>query len=323
MLSLSRFTKALGVPFWNRDERRLRAGWRIVAMLALYLVLTISSMTAIDAGFDGYEEYAAPFALVLTAVLTVWLATQYLDRRPFRSLGLRLDRTWWREFGVGIGLGLFLTGGVLAIYLVAGWATIEGWFVAEERTFLNAFGLRVVIYAAVAFLEELLFRGYFITNATEGVPSRFVGLFDGIVPRRWLGAIPVVVAVFVSSLVFAHFHGDSLTAMQYIHFWLAGVLLALPYVLTGRLGASIGLHWAFNVGMTSLFNVEGGLPAFVRLGFDGPALWVGETALTETGMIVVTIGVVLLWARSRGLTGLDESFRRDAAEPDRSVPLDD
>jgi membrane protease YdiL (CAAX protease family) len=324
MTTFSRIGTLVRAPFWNRRERRVRSGWRIVAMLALYLVLTIGTMTTIDSFLDGYEEFLAPLAIVLTAVLTAWLATRYFDRRPLTSLGLRLNETWWREFVVGIGFGLFLTGGVLAIYLATGWATIEGWFVADAgRTFVVGFGLSVATYAAVALLEELLFRGYFITNATEGVPSRFVGLFEGVLPRRWLGAVPVTVAVAVSSLVFAHFHGDSLTAMQYLHFWLAGVLLAIPYVLTGRLGLSIGLHWAFNVGMTSLFNVEGGLPALVRLSFDGPTLWVGETALTETVMILVTIGLLLLWARWRGLAGLDDGFRRQADGTRPKTPADD
>jgi membrane protease YdiL (CAAX protease family) len=324
MATVSRLTRIVRLPFWNQREERLRAGWRIVAMLALYLVLTIGTMVSIDTWLDGYEEYLAPVAIVLTAVLTAWLATRYLDHRPFRSLGLRLDGTWWREFVVGIGFGLFLTGGVLVIYLATGWATIEGWFVPDEgRSFLIGFGLSVATYAAVALLEELLFRGYFITNATEGVPSRFVGLFEGVLPRRWLAAVPVTVAVAVSSLVFADFHGDSLTAMQYLHFWLAGVLLAVPYVLTGRLGLSIGLHWAFNVGMTSLFNVEGGLPALVRLSFDGPTFWVGETALTETVMILVTITLILLWARWRGLADLDDDFRRQIGGTGPQSPADD
>lgn len=108
-------------------------------MLALYLLLTISSMTAIDAGFDGYEEYATPFAIILTAVVTVWISTRVLDHRSLRSLGLRSTPCWWREFGLGIGFGLFLTGGVFFIYLATGWATIEGWFVAGERSFWLAF----------------------------------------------------------------------------------------------------------------------------------------------------------------------------------------
>lgn len=110
-------------------------------------------------------------------------------------------------------------------------------------------------------------------------------------------------AVAVSSVIFAHFHGEALTGMQYLHFALAGLLLAIPYVMTGQLALSIGLHWTFNVGATGLFNIEGGVPAPVRLDLDGPAARVGETALTETLAIVVMLPVVLAVARTRRRTG--------------------
>jgi len=74
-------------------------------MLALYLLFSIGTMLTIETFLDDYEEYLAPIAIVLTAILTVWTATRYLDHRPFRSLGLRLDGTWWRAFGVGTGFG--------------------------------------------------------------------------------------------------------------------------------------------------------------------------------------------------------------------------
>jgi uncharacterized protein len=80
-------------------------------------------------------------------------------------------------------------------------------------------------------------------------------------------------------------------------------MLAVPYVVTGRLGLPIGLHLTFNVGVTGLFNVEGGLPALVRLEIDGPDLWVGEAALVETLMIALTLLVTLAYLRSRGPLG--------------------
>lgn len=58
----------------------------------------------------------------------------------------------------------------------------------------------------------------------------------------------MVTAVLVSSVIFAHFHGEALTGLQYLHFTLAGILLAIPYVITGSLALSIGMHWTFNVG---------------------------------------------------------------------------
>jgi len=91
--------------------------------------------------------------------------------------------------------------------------------------------------------------------------------------------------------------------MQYLHFTLAGLLLAIPYVVTGRLALSIGLHWTFNVGATGLFNIGGGTPALVHLDLDGPATWVGQTALTETLAIVLMLPVVLAVARQRRRSG--------------------
>lgn len=282
-------------PFWNPSERRVRAGWRIVAMLALYLVATIATMRLAEAVLGDRARLVAPLALVAVALVAVWVPARVLDHRPLRSLGLECDRTRLRQFGVGVVLGTGLMGGVLVIYLAAGWARVTGWFVAEDEQFLASFALLVATYAAVAFLEELLFRGYFVTNLVEGFSRGGPG---GPQPwSHWQRGLPVASAVAVSSLVFAHFHGDSLTALDYLHFGLAGVLLAVPYVLTGNLALSIGLHWAFNVGATGLFNVEGDLPALMRVSVDGPRPWVGEAGLVETLMIALTLPVVVLYLR--------------------------
>jgi len=44
----------------------------------------------------------------------------------------------------------------------------------------------------------------------------------------------------------------------------------------------MGLHTTFNLGVTGLFNIEGGLPTVLRLDVDGPSLRVGEAVLVET-----------------------------------------
>lgn len=296
-------------PVWNQRERRLRAGWRILAMLAVYLLLSVTTMAAVEAWIPTYERAVAPLALLLTGTLAAWLPARYLDRRSLRSFGLTFDRVAGGEFAVGLVLGLLLTGGVLVVYLAAGWASITGWFVAEDGMFVASFGLLLAMYLAVAYLEELLFRGYLITNLTEGLSAPVVARLGRVLPQRWLVGVPVVLAVAAGSLLFAEFHGDALSALDYVHFWSAGVLLAVPYLVTGRLALPIGLHLTFNVGLTGLFNVEGGLPAVVRLEVDGPSLVVGEAGLVETGMIVVTLLVTLAYLRWTGRTRLAAPFR--------------
>lgn len=290
-------------PLRNPDDGRLRAGWRVVAMLAVYLALTIATMALVESLFTGSgRRVAAAVAILIVGLLAAWLPARYLDRRPLRALGLRTDPHAALDVAIGAVLGLVLTGGVLVVYLATGWAEVVDWRVGDDGSFAATFTILVLTYAAVAVLEEVLFRGYLITNLSEG----FEPLHRLRAPRwlaRWAHGLPVVAAVAVSSVVFAHFHGEELTVMQYLHFTLAGLLLAIPYVVTGQLALSIGLHWTFNVGATGLFNIEGGVPAFVRLELDGPAAWVGETALTETLAIVLMLPVVLVVARGRQRSG--------------------
>jgi membrane protease YdiL (CAAX protease family) len=302
-------------PLRNAEERRLRAGWRIVGMLAVYLLLTIASMGLVETLFVGTpRRVASAIAILGVGLLAAWLPTRYLDRRPFRELGLHVDRRAAVDLGLGAGLGLVLTGGVLAVYLVLGWAEVVDAFVGDDGSFATTFALLVVTYASVAVLEEVLFRGYLIVNLTEGF-DRLRRVRAPAWLARWAHGLPVITAVLASSVLFAHFHGEELTGMQYLHFTLAGVLLAIPYIVTGSLALSIGLHWTFNVGATGLFNIEGGLPAVLRLELDGPALWVGETALTETLAVVCMLPVVLLVARRRRRTGTTIASRETLADP--------
>jgi len=227
-------------------------------MFALYLGLTIASMAVVEALFDGVaRRLAAAIAILATGLLAAWLPARYLDRRPFADLGLQVDRRAAADVAIGALLGLVLTGGVLLAYLAVGWAAIVDWRVGDDSGFPASFAVLMLSYASVAVLEELLFRGYLIVNLREGSDR-----LGRIRRPRWLAAradrLPILVAVVGSSVVFAQFHGEQLTGWQFLHFTLAGILLAIPYIVTGRLGLSIGLHWTFNVGATGLVNIEGG-----------------------------------------------------------------
>ncbi|MFP4148701.1 MAG: CPBP family intramembrane glutamic endopeptidase [Nitriliruptoraceae bacterium] len=285
-------------PFWNPREARLRAAWRIVAMLAVYLLVTILSMAVLESWLGERAEFGVPVAIVLTALVTVGASARFLDRRPLREVGLAWERGHLEELLVGMAAGLAVTGAVLGAYLALGWAQITGWL-AADGSFLAAFALVAANYAAVAFLEELLFRGYIITNASEGFACCGTTRAGGLLPLAWRSRLPGVLAVVTASLVFARFHGDSLTALQYLHFWLAGVLLSIPYLWTGNLAMSIGLHWAHNVGATSLFNLQGGLPALVRLEVHGPSPWAGGAGVIETLAIAAALPLMVLYLRHR------------------------
>jgi len=102
-------------PFFSASEGRLRAGLRSgVAQLAAfglalgatglawYVPLPWGGTLARPIDADPRVEDAVSFAVLMilrtSAILAVlWLASRFVDRRPLRDLGLRIDRRFVAE----------------------------------------------------------------------------------------------------------------------------------------------------------------------------------------------------------------------------------
>ena len=89
-----------------------------------------------------------------------------------------------------------------------------------------------------------------------------------------------------------------------------GVMLSLPYILTGRLAASIGLHaaWNFFQGVVYGFPVSGlATPArLLVIEQAGPPLWTGADFGPEAGLVglfVCVLGTALIVWRERRRRG--------------------
>ena len=214
--------------FWNRDQGRVRAFWRLIGQLILLIVIVLPSQLAVGlAAFAmllfqegitsdqlsdpalmqkvfGSQDMQAlittsPFLmmfstlLVLVAVLvSVWLSGRLLDRRPFADFGFHLGRDWWIDLGYGLGLGALLILLIFLVELAFGWVAVTGTLVTRDpdASFLAAILAPFLMFVAVGIYEELFSRGYQLQNMAEGLNWRAIG------PR---GAI--VIATLLSSAV--------------------------------------------------------------------------------------------------------------------------
>ncbi len=311
--------------FWDSEYRRLRTLWRLLLHLVI-LVVTIFVGSALlgivatylltgevnyFAGLDptgiGVSPQTLPFlnnvSTVTTAaliVISIWLAGRWLDRRRFADFGVHLSRTWWLDFAFGLGLGALL---MLLIFLTewaAGWITIEGAFrtASPQQSFAPALITPIITFVCVGIYEELLSRGYHLKNMAEG--------FSGLGHR---GA--VILATLLSSSIFGLLHASNpnATAFSTFNIFLAGIFLALGYLLTGELAISIGLHmtWNFFQGNVFGFPVSGtqASPATViAIRQAGDPLITGGAFGPEAGLIGIAamiIGSLLIvaWVRLR------------------------
>ena len=160
--------------FWNAPERRLRAGWRVLVFLVILLVVAAVD-GRVRAGLAGrlpdlYEGLvrALVFALLIAAAL--YLASRVLDHRRMSDYGFHFSQKWWTDLCFGLVLGALLLFGVLAVELAVGWVKGTGSFApAPGQPFVATILVGVLAVAAVAFGEEVSYRGYPIQNLAEGI----------------------------------------------------------------------------------------------------------------------------------------------------------
>ena len=297
----------LARTFLSPNERRLRAGWRLLVqsgiMLVIAIVLSIG-MSIVVAGIafitsdlligGGIPEellLALTIIVALPAItLSVWIARRALDHRSFSSLGLELKASAPRDLLVGFLIPLPLFALIFVTQWGLGWLTIEGWGWAGGSFVLTVFGVLLGLagFLAVGFYEELLFRGYYLQNLKEGTG--------------------MALALFLSSAVFALAHAGNFSSSiaSSLGIFAAGYFLAYGWLRTRALWLPIGLHigWNFFQGPVFGFAVSGTpTPSIVVHSVEGPELLTGGAFGPEAGLIVLPLmglGSLLIWLYTKG-----------------------
>ncbi|MEA5388793.1 CPBP family intramembrane glutamic endopeptidase [Haloarculaceae archaeon H-GB11] len=281
---------------WNLQSHRPRLPVRLVLAVIVLAVfgfvvalaadafLTASLLTVASALTGGGGPASQPdviarnvagvTASTVGTVGGVYLVGRFVDRRHFADFGFRIDRGWYRDLGVGLLLGAGLMTAVFLVELALGWVRVTDTFRVAQTGF--AFWPWVlwsaVFFTSVALTEELLLRGYLLTNVAEGLTW-----FDGLSKT---GAIAV--ATLLTSALFGvgHFGNPNATLVSTLGILLAGVMLALGYVVSGELALPIGLHLTWNFFQGPVF----GLPV------SGIDFGVSVLAVEQSGPTVLTGG---------------------------------
>ncbi len=296
--------------FYNAEQRRLRALWRLLAQMGIFLLLIMAAATALRA--SDAADAAWSLTPPLAAILSIHLACRLLDRRPLGSLGLQVGRRWWAELVVGGLLGSAAVGAVVAALCLLGLASVQGRSAAGSAPGNTGAPLTwaIAYYVVAGLAEELLFRGYWLRNVAEGLTG------SRLAPRAALA-----VSALICSILFALAHGghNGLPVLAALNTFAAGLLLCLMVALTGRLALAVGFHIAWNItqgpvfglSVSGLDDLSGGVLQTV-IAPDAPALLVGgaygpEGGLLVTASLVLVAGLLWAWQARRADRTLPDS----------------
>lgn len=304
---------------WNGRAHRARLPLRLVAVFVILAVFALgvsavapflrsSITTAFAVLVPAAQATAAAGNLVFLATQAftylggVYLTARFVDRRWFRDYGFRIDRDWWVDLLFGLVLGAALLAGVFLVEYAAGWIEVTGTFriARPDFPFWPWFGWGIVTMVGIGVAEEVLLRGYLITNVAEGVTW-----FDRINSQS-----AVFIALLGSSVVFgvSHLFNPNAGLASTTGIFFAALMLGTAYVLTGELAIPIGLHITWNLfqGPVFGFPVSGlnfGL-SIIAIEQAGPVVFTGGRFGPEAGVLgtiatLTGIGLILGWVRWR------------------------
>jgi len=223
--------------------------------------------------------------LLVASLVASWIFVKIVERRPLRSLGLRLGTGGLSDLIVGTIAGALIVGSVVLTAALFQWVSWDA--VSELGSPLGA-GLTIGgVLLVAAFVEELLFRGY---------PFQLLA-------KRFNPAT----AILVTSIAFGSLHAanPNVHLLALINISLAGILLGVAYWRTGSLwfvtGVHFGWNWTMAVSELSVSGIEMSMPTFEPT-LTGPILWTGGEFGPEGGLlatIATVVGVVWMWRLGR------------------------
>jgi membrane protease YdiL (CAAX protease family) len=290
----------LATIFISPDERRFRAGWRLLLHAMLVFLITGILVSVIllflqDAALLSTTTSSLGFLLETIAILiATFIARRALDRRTFVSLGFELNEFAFTDLLLGFFIPGILMGFIFLVEWSLGYLTFEGfaWQVEDFSSVLSGLGSGFAVFVMVAISEELLSRGYHLQNITEGT-----NLFWGLL---------------ISSSLFSVLHltnpNSGLTAVAGLIG--AGIFLAFGWMRTGQLWLPIGLHLGWNFFEGNIFGFPvSGLETFrlIRHSIQGPVWLTGGAFGPEAGFIILpamAFGIVLMVIFTRGRSGI-------------------
>jgi membrane protease YdiL (CAAX protease family) len=238
------------------------------------------------------------FLLLKIAELIVLLPLTFafrrlLDRRDFASLGFRRDRGWALDLLLGLALGGLQMLVVFAAEWIGGWISVGLPGGAALLRGLAASGGAAILFVLVALSEELVFRGYLLTNLREGIGP--------------------ALALTLTSLLFGLFHvlNPNFRPLALINITLAGLVMGYAWLSTGNLWLPMAYHFSWNFFQGPVFSLPvsgvryGGLLAVADRGaaplITGAAFG-PEGGLVGTLVLLSNLPVLWLWGRWRGRT---------------------
>ncbi|MEM8533463.1 MAG: CPBP family intramembrane glutamic endopeptidase [Chloroflexota bacterium] len=237
----------------------------------LYLVLEALTLEAIIRSHDKTNPYelvsihltTAPFATTVTYLFLRYLPQEQLEQSyvPTRQ---DMDRLLQ---GIGFGSGALLT--YVGVLKATDWGSLPvwGWEETSLKSVCESVAINGLGHLAVAWNEELVFRGYGFDTLRQAWGTTSAAAFM------------IVLFALAHKWTWLSFVGQSAL----------GLALTAIRLRSGTIWMPIGYHWFWNYLQSGIFGSTDATPSVRPLRVHGPRRWTGRPGHPDPGLLSMCI----------------------------------
>lgn len=231
------------------SNQNIRPIWRILLFIVVIFAINIPLQIGLQKILDqsllrGYISASIYFACV---IFSLFIQIKFIDKSSFKKYGLKINKTWLQEFALGFIISLILLSlFFLAMYLTGNLKIVDYFTTkSSEYSFVEGFLSESFGLIVGTSVEEIFFRAFLFYALYEAFRTIQK---DSIKRAFW--------ALIIISPLFgiAHFDNEGATILSTINLSLDGMMICLPFLITARLGMSIGLHFSWNLVQGAFFG---------------------------------------------------------------------
>jgi membrane protease YdiL (CAAX protease family) len=261
----------------------IRSGWMrvllyiisfgvIVGAAVLGYIAFMAKSQSHTADLLNFNSGVVILLLLVISLLLTYGFVRWVDRRSFLSLGLSV-RGRGREAIAGGALAIFIVCASTVLLKVTDhlrWMDI----LFDPKALFIAFGSVLL----AAFYEELVFRGYILSNLMESFP-------------KWM-------ALTISALLFMLFHWTAIGFFPLVNHLILGFILGLNFIYTRNLWFSICFHvgWKFFEGPVLGFSADESFQTLLQTELTGDEKITGGGSGLEGSVILTAVSLLSLLA---------------------------
>jgi membrane protease YdiL (CAAX protease family) len=226
--------------------KKEKLGWlRVLLFITSYVIIAgvfqLIAMTVIGISFtqehkelSEFDYTVLSFSDLLGLLLVLWIFMRFVDKKSFISLGFKIKNRF-SEIGFGLLIGAVIMS--FAYFILIALDEIQ-----FQRIHFNFISIvnAILLFMLVAFIEEVLIRGYVLRNLMASFNN--------------------YIALIVSAILFTAMHANNpnINYLSLIDLFLAGIVLGASYIYTKNLWFPIALHFSWNLFQALVgFNVSG------------------------------------------------------------------